>query len=159
MSSYAEFLREASLLSASKEHPSSPQSYPVAVPHSRGRGQWAQWMREIVIPQDVLDKLVKRCEVRGSSAIASSIAKGQRSVGPRPAPATTKEQAVVKVGGAKQLPLRGVRDSGSTPVEVPVPRSSGRARALRLRKEGQGMQEGRRPGQVSQPLPHLKYVE
>ena len=143
MSSYSEFLREAWLLSASKQHLSSPQPYPVAVPHSRGRGQWAQWMREIVIPQDVLDKLVNRCKVRDSSAIAS------RSQPAPLGPASAKEQAVVEVGGAKQLPLRGVRDSVSTPVELPVPRSSGRARALRLRREGQGVQEGRRPGQVS----------
>lgn len=148
MSSYAEFLDEAWRLSTTREHMSEEEPYPVAVPHSRGRGEWAQWVREAVIPQHVLDIISKRY---GSESWSANAGKRTRFGGGRSSPGPWRRppehpQPVAKVGGAKQYPMRGVgcgsRDSR--------PRSSGRAWALRMHSEG--LQERRTPGQVSLTL-------
>lgn len=145
MSSYAEFLGEAWHLSATQERVSEEEPYPVAVPHSRGRGEWAQWVREAVIPQNVLDVIMKRYGSESWSANAwrrTRVDGGRSSAAPWRRP-PEQPRPVAKEGGAKQVPMRGV-GCGSRP------RSSGRAWALKMHLEG--LQESRRPGQVSLTL-------
>ena len=146
MSSYAEFLDEAWHLSApTRKRMTEEECYPVAVPHSRGRGEWAQWVREAVIPQNVLDIILKRYGSESWSANAGKrtrVSGGRSSAGPWRRP-PEQPRPVAKVGGAKQHPMRGV-GCGSRP------KSSGRAWALKMHSES--LQGGRKPGQVSLTL-------
>ena len=158
MSSYVEFLEEAKALS-------SPQAehYPVAVPHSRPRGTWANWAREITIPDHVLDLIVQRYDSKswtaagGRESGASGVTGGSKS-SELPCSAALSSQddtqrklysraaSGEKEGGATEL-MRGVcrpRVSGLS--EDARPRNSGRARALRLRSER--VLESASPGRV-----------
>ena len=138
MSSYAEFLREAKELSAINDE---ERRFPVAVPHSRRRGTWTEWMKEVVIPPEVLDSLMRRYDSTSWSATggrSSSVLK-DGDTSSRPATGAWQRKPVVSQvdetrreepkGGGATTSMHGV--SGATT----RPRSSGRARALRLRSE------------------------
>ena len=157
MSSYVEFLEEAKALSAPQA-----ERYPVAVPHSRPRGTWASWAREITIPDHVLDLIVQRYDSKSWTATggrergASGVTGGSKSSEPPRSGATLSSQddtqrklysrvAAGKEGGATEL-MRGVcRPRVSGPSDA-RPRNSGRARALRLRSES--VLESASPGRV-----------
>lgn len=149
MSSYAEFLRESSRLLADDDQEEAV--YPVTVPHSRPRGTWGQWMKEITIPQDALDSLVRRYDSKSWSATGgrSSNLPTNTSAGTAPAAGAWRKKPtlqpdrnqpgprdVSKEGGA----MRGVGGGAKRP------KSSGRARALRLRAENS--LDYQRPGVV-----------
>lgn len=148
MSSYAEFLQEAKLLTNDTQE---EIKFPTRVPHSRPRGTWGQWMKQITIPQDALDSLVRRYDSNSWSATGGRSSSLPSDGCTRTVPAAgawrkkptlqpeRKQQGpsdVSKEGGA----MRGV--SGAK-----RPKSSGRARALRLRAES--LLDCQRPGEVS----------
>lgn len=150
MSSYAEFLRESSkpLTDDAQEE----AVFPVTVPHSRPRGTWGQWMKEITIPQDALDSLVRRYDSKSWSATGGRSSNLPSDGSARTAPAAgawlkkptlqpdrIEPRDVSKEGGA----MRGVAGGAKRP------KSSGRARALRLRAESS--LDYQRPGVVGLP--------
>ena len=160
MSSYVDFLEESMVLSAAAENSHEERIYPHVVPHSRPRGTWGEWVKEVAIPTDVLDVIVQRYDSeswsatggRSSSGASSDDGTGARSRGMRSKPLATTRPAhasgaglggrgaglqVPKGGGATQRTtssaMRGVAGAGATRSQA---MSSGRARALRLRSEG-----------------------
>lgn len=151
MSSYAEFLRESSRPLASDAQEETV--FPVRVPHSRPRGTWGQWMKEITIPQDALDSLVRRYDSKSWSATGGRSTNLPSNSSARTAPAAggwrskptlqpdrmQQGREVSKEGGA----MRGVGNGAKRP------KSSGRARALRLRAESS--LDYQRPGVVGLP--------
>ena len=157
MSSYAEFLPEAKLLSTITDHYDEEVTVPIVVPHSRRRGTWSEWMKEIKIPPDVLDSIVKRyadskswSATGGRTSSAPSREDGASvagaKVGAKQAKPTLPRPDVAKGGGAAAM--RGVHCANR-------PKLSGRARALRLRSESS--QEGQTPGEVRHTLQHIFY--
>lgn len=144
MSSYAEFLTEANDLSTINDD--EEPRYPVAVPHSRRRGTWSEWMKEVVIPPDVLDSIVKRYDSTSWSATggrSSSVSKDGGVCAKSSAAAWQKKPALSQVprgetkgGGARAM--RGV--SGATRAYT---RTVGRAQSLRLRS--MSFNDDRRP--------------
>lgn len=145
MSSYAEFLQEAKLLTNDTQ---DEPVFPTRVPHSRPRGTWGQWMKEITIPQDALDSLVRRYDSKSwsatggkSSNLPSNCTRTVPAAGawrkkPTLQPKQQGPREVSKEGGA----MRGVCGGAKRP------KSSGRARALRLRAES--LLDCQRPGEV-----------
>ena len=147
MSSYAEFLRESRILSTVTDEFLEEKKFPIAVPHSRPRGTWGEWMKEITLPKEVLNSLVRRYDSTSWSATGGKTCSAPNGDGAPNAPAAGAWQKkpvlpreprdVAKEGGA----MRGVCGAARS-----RPKSSGRARALRLRSENS--LEYQRPGQV-----------
>ena len=150
MSSYAVFLRESNqLLSTVTDEFLEEKRFPIAVPHSRPRGTWGEWMKEITIPKEVLDSLVRRYDSTSWSATGGKSSTAANDDDARTVPAAgawrrkpvlpQEPRDVSKEGGA----MRGVCGAAAARSR---PKSSGRARALRLRSESS--LEYQRPGQV-----------
>lgn len=154
MSSYAEFLREAREMSAIDD---KEQRFPVAVPHSRRRGTWTEWMKEVTVSPEVLDSLMKRYDSKSWSAtggrnISVPIKHGDVSSSSRPAEGAWQMKPVLSQVEVPQTRRGEPKEGGATAMRgvsgATRPRTSGRARALRLRSKS-FLDEQRPPSEVS----------
>lgn len=144
MSSYGEFLEEAKMLSTTEDLSHEEEFPPITVPHSRPRGTWGQWMKELTLPPEVLDFIVRRYDSKSWSATGGRSGDSASRSGGRGSSTSRKSGSAAmptKEGGATSS-MRGVARSR------PRILSSGRARALLQRPETP-QEARRRPGEVS----------